>query len=67
MPSHLPADAQASPRARSCAATQLRGVDNGSEAWVVFFKPAAASGVPYGGCVVVVTDKVVKPTAECEK
>jgi len=45
--------------------TQLRGVDNGSEAWVVFFKPPAASGIPYGGCVVVVTDKVVRPTSEC--
>ena len=45
--------------------TQLRGVDNGSEAWVVFFKPPAASGIPYGGCVVVVTDKVVRPTNEC--
>ena len=47
--------------------TQLRGVDNGSEAWVVFFKPDAASGVPVRGLVVVVTDKVVKPMAECEK
>jgi hypothetical protein len=54
-------------RAPLVYSTQLRGVDNGSEAWVVFFKPAAASGIPYGGCVVVVTDKVVKPTAECSK
>jgi hypothetical protein len=49
MTSHLPADAQAVARREILR----RG-----------YRPMI-SGVPYGGCVVVVTDKVVTPTAEC--
>jgi hypothetical protein len=47
---------------------QTRGIDNGREAWVVYFTPSSGSGAaPYSGCVVVVSDGVVNPTPECSK
>jgi hypothetical protein len=44
--------------------TQARGVDNGNEAWLVFFTATDASG-DYGGCVVSVTSAAAKPAPSC--
>jgi hypothetical protein len=45
--------------------TQTRGIAGGRDAWLVFFSPAAGSGLDYSGCIVVVTQKAVSPTHEC--
>ena len=44
--------------------TQARGVDNGKEAWLVFFTASDASSA-YGGCVVSVTSDGAKPAQSC--
>jgi hypothetical protein len=48
--------------------TQARGVADGRDAWLVYFAPASGSGAaPYSGCVVIVRDDGVTPSAECSK
>lgn len=48
--------------------TQARGVADGKNAWLVYFTPATGSGAaPYSGCVVIVRDASVTPSAECSK
>ena len=44
---------------------QTRGIDEGGEAWLVYFRPAEESGAQYAGCFVVVTKRAVEPTPEC--
>lgn len=47
---------------------QTRGIAEGREAWLVYFSPATGSGaLPYSGCVVLVTEAKVEPSAECLK
>ncbi|HEX6662997.1 MAG TPA: hypothetical protein VF025_04935, partial [Gaiellaceae bacterium] len=48
--------------------TQARGVADGKDAWLVYFTPASGSGAAaYSGCVVIVRDGSVTPSAECLK
>ena len=50
------------------ASAQIRGIDGGDEAWVVFFKPRTTSGLVYGGCFVTVRgDTTPVATKECTK
>jgi hypothetical protein len=44
--------------------TQARGVDNGNDAWLVFFTATDTTGA-YGGCVVSVTEDAAKPAQSC--
>jgi hypothetical protein len=45
-----------------------RGIAEGREAWLVYFSPASGSGaLPYSGCLVIVTEAKVEPSAECLK
>jgi hypothetical protein len=44
--------------------TQARGVDNGKDAWLVFFTASDATSA-YGGCVVSVTSDGAKPAQSC--
>lgn len=46
---------------------QIRGIDSGDEAWVVFFKPkTTATGVRPGDCYVVVKSSQATPTDACK-
>jgi hypothetical protein len=45
--------------------SQIRGIDDGEEAWLVFFSPAKDSGLRYSGCYMVVTDEQASATPEC--
>ena len=50
--------------------TQTRGIENGKDAWLVFFTPTNGSGAaPYSGCVVAAKDGKdgVSPSRECFK
>jgi hypothetical protein len=48
--------------------TQARGVDNGEDAWLVFFTAATTdAGGAYAGCVVSVRAEAVHPAAGCSE
>jgi hypothetical protein len=44
---------------------QIRGISGGHEAWVLFFAPSKASGQPFAGCVVTLTDETLSLAPEC--
>jgi hypothetical protein len=46
--------------------TQARGIDNGNDAWLVFFT-AGGSAPAYGGCVVAVTHSSATPAPGCSQ
>ena len=45
--------------------TQTRGVDQGGDAWIVFFSPPKGSSTEFSGCLVVVTEARAVATPEC--
>ena len=48
--------------------TQTRGIENGKDAWLVFFTADNGSGAaPYSGCVVATRNDGVHPSPECSK
>jgi hypothetical protein len=47
--------------------TQTRGVDNGKDAWLVFFTARTSAAGAFGGCVVAVRNGAARPAPGCSE